>query len=339
MTLRLSKSLCMVLLSLWAAATLAAQQVTTLEQKSGAILGTVLDLNGGVVPGASVDLDGLAPGESRSLLTSDDGSFQFTGVAAGTHHIVVHADGFADWSSRDVVLTPGQFFMVTDICMRFATVQITVDAIDSDQLAAEQVSAEEKQRVLGIIPNFYVTYEKNPAPLSSRLKFQLAFRALTDPVTTVGFALNAGMYQMAGYPRYSEGAKGYGQRLGATFAGGYTKVLIGEAVLPSLLHEDPRYFYQGTGTTRSRLFHAISSPFITMRDDGRRGINYSDIGGDLASGAIANLYYPDSQRGAGLVARSALIGAGGRMANSLIQEFVLHRVAARHNSKDGPAAP
>jgi hypothetical protein len=330
MTLRLSKSLCIVLLSLWTAATLAAQQVTTPEPRSASIHGTVLDLNGGVVPGASVDLEGVAPGERRTLLSSDDGSFQFTGLAAGTYQVVVHAAGFADWSSRDVVLTPGQFFILTDVCMRFAMVQVTVNAISIDQLAAEQVAAEEKQRVFGIVPNFYVTYDKNPAPLPSRLKFQLAFRELTDPVTVIGFALNAGFYQMAGYPSYSGGAKGYGQRLGATFAGGYTRVVVGDAVLPSLLHQDPRYFYQGTGTTRSRVLHAISSPFITRRDNGSPGINFSAIGGGLASGAIANLYYPESQRGAHLVVRSALIGVGGQIANNLVQEFVLHR----HNSKD-----
>ncbi len=126
---------------------------------------------------------------------------------------------------------------------------------------------------------------------------------------------------------------GYGQRLGATFAGGYTKILLGDALLPSLFHQDPRYFYQGTGTTKSRLFHAMATPFVTRGDDGRREINYSDIIGDLASGAIANAYYPSQDRGAELVARSALIGIGGRMAFGIVQEFVLHKCTSRHSSE------
>ena len=180
---------------------------------------------------------------------------------------------------------------------------------------------------------FYVTYEHNAAPLTPKLKFQLALKALTDPVTIGGFGLNAAIYQAVGYPSYGQGAAAYGQRLGATFVGGYTKILLGDAVFASLLHQDPRYFYQGTGTTKSRLLHALATPFITRGDDGHRKINYSNILGDLASGAIANAYYPSQDRGAGLVARSALIGVGGRMALGIIQEFVLHKWTSRHSAQ------
>jgi hypothetical protein len=100
-------------------------------------------------------------------------------------------------------------------------------------------------------------------------------------------------------------------------------------VLPSLLHQDTRYFYQGTGTTKSRLLHAISSPFVIQGDNGRRQFNFSGIGGNLAAGAIANAYYPDKDRGVNLVVRSALIGAGGRMVNALAQEFLLKKFTSR----------
>ena len=144
--------------------------------------------------------------------------------------------------------------------------------------------------------------------------------------------MNAAIYQAADYPSYSQGAAGYGKRLGAAFAGGYSKILLGDAVLPSLFHQDPRYFYQGTGTTKSRLLHALSTPFITRGDDGRRELNYSNILDDLASGAIANAYYPSQDCGPGLVARSALIGVGGRMALGVVQEFVLHKWTSRHSN-------
>ena len=199
----------------------------------------------------------------------------------------------------------------------------------AEELAVHQVKAEEQQRITGVIPNFYVVYDRDAVPLTPKLKFQLATKSLTDQITTAGFLLNATIYQMSGYPTYRQGAQGYGQRLGATFAGGYTNILVGDAILPSVLHQDPRYFYQGTGTTRSRLVHALSSPFVVRGDDARREINWSNIGGDLASGAVANPYYPEKDRGAKLVLSSALIGAGGRVASAVLQEFVFHKFTSR----------
>ena len=304
-----------------------AQQPSAPVPQNGAILGTVFDVNGGVVPGAGIVLDGPAPADRQTAVSSENGFFEFKDARAQTpYRVTVSAPQFAKWTSQPIVLTPGQFFTLTNITLHLSTVQVTVSAVTPEQIATQQIKTEEQQRVLGgVIPNFYVTYDRDPAPLTARLKFQLAYRALMDPATIGGFMINAGIYQAIDYPQYSGGMKGYGQRLGATFAGGYTKIMIGDALLPSVLHQDPRYYYQGTGTTKSRLRHAISSPFITNGDNGRREINFSDIGGDLASGAIANSYYPESERGVGLVFRSALIGASGRAANGILQEFVFHK--------------
>jgi hypothetical protein len=219
--------------------------------------------------------------------------------------------------------------------LQIASVQTIVNVVPTEQLALQQLRAEEKQRIAFVIPNFYVVYDQNAVPITPKLKFHLATKFLTDPVTSTGFLLNAAIYQMAGYPSYRQGFKGYGQRLGATFAGGYTNILVGDAILPSLLHQDPRYFYQGTGTTKSRLLHALSSAFVIRGDDGHHEINFSDLGGDLASGAIANAYYPAQDRGAGLVVKNGLIGAGGRMVNAVLQEFLLHKLTSKH-STDAP---
>jgi hypothetical protein len=252
-------------------------------------------------------------------------------VKAGIpYHVSVSAPGFATWTSNEIILRQGQFFILTGINLRLARVEVTVTVVPSDVLATQQLKAQEQQRIAGVIPNFFVVYEHNAVPLTPKLKFHLAFKFLVDPVTNAGFGLNAALYQAGGYPGYSQDAKGFFQRLGATYAGGYTDVLVGNAVLPSLLHQDPRYFYQGTGTKKSRLLHALSTPFITRGDDGRREFNFSDIGGNLASGAIANAYYPDKDRGVRLVVRSALIGAGGRAAAAVAQEFLLHKFTSRH---------
>ena len=168
------------------------------------------------------------------------------------------------------------------------------------EVATKQVKSEEQQRVLGFIPNFYVVYDRNPEPLTTKLKFELALKVSKDPVTFAGVAFMAGVKQAADTPNYGQGAEAFGKRLGATAADGLTDIMIGGAILPSLLHQDPRYFYQGTGTTGSRVRHAIFSPFIAKADNGRSQPNYSTLGGSLASSAMSNLYFPASNRGAGL---------------------------------------
>src|SRR5881296_4515540 len=177
-----------------------------------------------------------------------------------------------------------------------------------EEVAIEQVRIEEEQRVLGIFPNFYVVYDHDAAPLTTKLKFQLAFKTSTDPVTVIGVGVLAGINQAGDTPNYPQGLKGYGERYGAVAADGFSDIMIGGAILPSLLHQDPRYFYQGTGTTGSRIRHAVFSPFVARADNGKSQPNYSSLGGVLASSSLANLYYPRSNRGAGLVFGNFAIG-------------------------------
>ena len=138
-----------------------------------------------------------------------------------------------------------------------------------DEIAIEQVRIEEKQRVLGIFPNFYVTYDHNAAPLTKKLKFELALKSSTDPIVFLEAAAMAGINQAGDRPDYVQGAKGYGQRWEPPTPTVSVNFIIGGAVLPSLLHQDPRYFYQGSGTTKSRVLHALSNPFICKGDNGR----------------------------------------------------------------------
>lgn len=309
-------------------AAVSAQQNRSLAIRDGTVVGTVLDINGGVVPGASVSLH--SSGFERTTAANEKGFFSFDRIQPDApFHLTVNAPQFAAWTSKALTLSPGQFYIIPEIQLHLETVAVSVTAITQEQLATEQEHSEEHQRVFGFIPNFYVVYNRNPVPLTAKLKFRLALKALTDPITVAGFAAGAGLYQLGHYPDYQEGLRGYGQRLGATFAGGYTNVLVGDALFPVLLRQDPRYFYQGTGTKGSRLLHALSNAFVTRGDNGHREFNYSGMLGDLASGAMANAYYPASDRGTGLVVRSALIGMGGRMLNGVIQEFVLHKFTVR----------
>jgi Carboxypeptidase regulatory-like domain len=293
----------------------------------GNISGTVLDTNNDIIPGATVVLKDPASDQNHAAVANDNGAFEFGGLKPGdSYQITVSADGFVSWTSPSVILNPGQFvFLTSALKIAGGTNSVTVYAYP-DQIAVEQLRIEEKQRVLGFIPNFYVTYDHNAAPLTAKLKFELALKTSTDPITFLGAAALAGINQAGDRPNYVEGAKGYGQRLGAAYTSTFVNIMIGGAILPSLLHQDPRYFYQGTGTTKSRVLHALSSPFICKGDNGRWQPNYSSIGGDLATGAISNIYYPASNRGPGLVFENTLISTGGRMVDGLIQEFILRRL-------------
>jgi len=161
------------------------------------------------------------------------------------------------------------------------------------------------------------------------MKFELALKVSADPVTVAGVLLVAAARQAGNSLNYGQGWGAFGQRVGATAADGFSDILIGGAILPSLLHQDPRYFYQGTGTTGSRFRHAMFSPFISKGDNGDWQPNYSSLGGDLASSTLSNLYYPQSNRGVGLVFSNFAIGTAELIGASVAQEFLVGRFTRR----------
>ena len=295
------------------------------------ISGTVVDPTNNTIPGATVVLQGPESGDRYTTLANNNGFFEFQNVKSGIpYRLTIHSEGFADWTSSTVLLEPGQYKILTGCKLRLPDVETTVNVgYSSVQVATEQVKAAEKQRVLGIVPNFYAVYDRDPEPLTAKLKFQLALRTAVDPVTIFGVAMVAGLDQAGNTPDYQQGAKGYGQRFGAVAAGGFSDILIGGAVLPALLHQDPRYFYQGGGTTKSRLLHALSHPFMCRGDNGEWQPNYSSMGGDLAASALENAYYPQSNRGAGLVFGHFALNTAERVVSSLAQEFVLRKFTSK----------
>jgi hypothetical protein len=309
------------------AAPLAGQDINAPMPQTGHITGTVSDVNNDVLSGATVVLEGLGLKDPRKVISDDNGFFEFVQLDPGTYHITITAEEFADWSSPDLILSPGQYLILPASKLLIAKAVTAVNVSDSSvEVATEQVKVEETQRVLGIIPNFYVVYEPNPAPLTTKLKFQLALKTSSDAATILGVGVLAGINQAGDTPDYVQGAKGYAQRYGAAAADGFSDIMIGGAILPSLLHQDPRYYYQGTGSNKSRAFHALSSPFVCKGDNGKWQPNYSSIGGDLGSAALSNTYYPASNRGAGLVFQNFLITTGERMLSTVLQEFVLHKL-------------
>jgi hypothetical protein len=319
-----------------------AQEPSTLlpdapRPQPGIIVGTVVDVNNDPVPGASVALQGPALSPSRTIMSNENGFFQFTDVDPGTYQVSVSAEGFANWASPAIILKPGQYAILTGSRLHIAEAltAITVASSPASQkeIATEQLKVEEQQRIFGFIPNFLVQYDSNAAPLTTKMKFHLAAKVAFDPVTLVGVAVFAAANQAGNTPNYRQGLIGYGERYGATYANGFTDIMIGGAVLPSLLHQDPRYFYQGTGTNKSRALHALTSPFVCKGDNGQWQPNYSTIGGDLAAAALSNAYYPPSNRGVGLFLSTFFVDTGQRAAANLAQEFILRRLTKAKNQK------
>lgn len=304
------------------------QDIESSQPRAATITGTVIDVNDDPVEEATVVLEGAAAEDRKNITTTDNGSFEFQNLKPGVpYHLTISGNGFSTWTSPAITLAPGEFKIITDSRLQIAEAKTTVDVrYTPEEVAIEQVKEEEQQRIFGFIPNFYVVYGPNPEPMTAKLKFQLAWKVSHDPITVAGILFLSSIDQAADTPNYKQGWKGYGQRIGANAADGFTDIMIGGAILPSLLHQDPRYFYQGTGTTKSRAMHAIMNPFICKGDNGKWQPNYSSMGGDLASSAISELYYPQSNRGAGLVFQNFAVSTAERVASSLAQEFLLRKL-------------
>jgi carboxypeptidase family protein len=333
--LRILRIWLLTLAAIAIAVPLAAQDVNAPKPEAGHITGTVTDVNDDPVPSATVVLEGSALGDLRAVVSNDNGFFEFNDLEAGTpYHVTISAQGFANWTSPAVILKPGETLILTGSKLQIAQAQTTVSVVySSEEVATEEVKIAEQQRVLGIIPNFYVVYDHNAEPLTTKLKFRLALRTSADPVTITGVAVLAAINQAADIPNYGQGWGAYADRFGAAATDGLLDIMIGGAILPSLLHQDPRYFYQGTGTTKSRTLHALSSPFVCRGDNGRLQPNYSTIGGDLATAAISNAYYPASNRGVGQTFDTLLINTAERMFTALAQEFIMGKLTSRGKHK------
>ena len=300
---------------------------TLITEGSASVAGTVLDLSGASVPGADVTLiprDGTQP---RTMQSEANGEFDFVRILPGSYLVMVNAKGFAVFTSGEFDLTMQQAYQIPDISLSLASTNMEVIVRPTELIAAEQIRAEEMQRLVGVIPNFYTSYVYDAAPLTSKQKFSLAVRGTFDPVSILGVGFAAGVEQATNaYAGYGQGAAGYSKRFAAKFVDGRTSDMLTHAVFPSLLHQDPRYYYLGSGSVKTRLWHAVGSAFITRTDSGGTAPNYSYLLGDLSAAGLSNLYYPQANRGVGLVFTNAAVGLAGRIGGNIFREFLSKRL-------------
>ena len=217
------------------------------------------------------------------------------------------------------------------------TVEVNVTQT-REEIAEEQIHTEENQRILGVIPNYYVSYDPEAQPLNARQKFELGWKFTLDPVSFGISGVIAGIEQANNtFSGYGQGAQGYAKRFGASYADFLSGSFFGNVLFPIVFKQDPRYFYKGTGSRKSRFLYAVANAVICKGDNGRWQPNYSSVLGSLAAGGLSNVYYPASDRnGVGLTFENTLIGIGGSAAAGVIQEFFIRKVTPHSQHQSGP---
>ena len=203
--------------------------------------------------------------------------------------------------------------------------------------AEREVKLQEKQRVGGVMPEFNVVMNGHAVPLTAKQKFDLSFHTIIDPYTfALAIVFGGGLGELEdSHTGYGHGPAGLGKRIGASYADNVDGNLIGNALLPVILHQDPRYFRKGEGTVKSRVIYSALTTFICQGDNGKKQFNVSNVAGNFISGAISNAYYPQDERGVGLTIDNAVFVTLEGMLGAQILEFSpdITEKIHRHNQR------
>lgn len=292
------------------------------------VKGVVSDMQGGLVPGAHVVISCAAPPLTRETDANQTGFFSIAGLPAGTYMLKISSPGLETYVVRDLHLRAGETYSLPEVSLPMARTSADVTVtVTTEQIAEAELQSELKQRVLGILPNFYVSYQWNAAPLTARQKFKLTFRSATDPVFFMTTGITAGIEQADNtFPEYGPGPAGYWRRYGAAYGDAVIGRFMGSVVFASAFHQDPRYFVMTNGPVPKRAWHAVSSTFIQRGDNRRWQPAYAHLLGNAVTGLIATTYHPGSSPGQ-LVLDNTILGLGGQAGNNLVREFVLRHLA------------
>jgi hypothetical protein len=303
-----------------------AQQEAILPEAPRAVTtvaGFVADQSGDPIRGARIAVAN-APGFSETV-TGEDGLFRIaeSGLICD---LEITAPGFATKSlRRENCDGPWEVGKVA-LSLEAGATEVEVTA-SRQEIAEEQIKVEMHQRILGVIPNFYVTYDPNAVPLDAKQKYKLAMRTIVDPETIGVDMLSAAVQQKTGtLGAYGSGVGGYTKQFAASYGTGSIDTLLGGAVFPSIFRQDPRYFYKGTGTVTKRALYAMSMSVLCKGNNGHWQYNYSGLMGGLAAGGIANLYAPKSAtQGLDVMLGNTALGIGTSAITNLLQEFVIRK--------------
>jgi hypothetical protein len=296
---------------------------------AAAVSGHVVDESGDSIKEAKVAVleDGT---ETSAVMTSDDGSFRLPAPTAACDLRVI-APGFAARTlhRQDCASEPRDLGTI-ELALEAGATEVVVSA-SRQEIAEEQIKVEMSQRILGIVPNFYVTYDPNAVPLDAKQKYKLAMRSIVDPETIgVDLASSAIQQKTRTLGGYGSGASGYAKQFAASYGTGSLDTILGSAVFPSILKQDPRYFYKGTGSVARRAVYAMSMAVICKGNNGHWQYNYSGLLGGVTAGGISNLYEPRSDRhGINVTIGNTALGIGSSAVTNLFQEFFIRKLTPR----------
>jgi hypothetical protein len=298
---------------------------------TGSIAGILVDTSGASVAQAQVKLilDGRGP--DREAQSSETGSFSFDEVPPGTFRLSFTAKGFTS-TTLTGELHPGEALALPNTALEIdrPTTEVNVTQTQAE-IAQVQIKAEEKQRLLGIIPNFFVAYDPDAVPLTAKQKLELTAKTWFDPSSFVIGGAIAGIWQAENtHKGFGQGAQGYAKRYGASFADYGTSLLLQNVVTTTIFKQDPRYFYKGTGTNRERAWYAIRSTFVCRGDNRKFQFCYSGVVNRLGTGFVTNYYYPASDRDrTGTILQNAAIGFSVDALSNLFEEFASRKLTRK----------
>lgn len=295
--------------------------------QQGSISGVLVDESHSSVAQALVKLS-VDGGPDREVKSGDDGEFSFGEVPSGKFRLIFTATGFSEKTITGT-LQAGEALTLeqTALTVDMLTTEVNVTQTQAE-IAETQIKAAEKQRFLGAIPNFLVNYDPDAEPLNAKQKFELTRKTFLDPSSFVITGLIAAVGQAQNsHKGFGQGAQGYAKRYGSSFADFTTNLTIQKFVMPTLFKQDPRYFYRGTGSKRSRLYYALSRSVVCQGDNKRAQFCYSSVASNFGSEALTNMFYPKADRNSvGSVVQNGFIGIAGDAFSNVIEEFVAKRL-------------
>ena len=299
--------------------------------QQASITGTVVDATGASVAHVEIKLllDGRAPDQTTH--SSDDGEFSFSDVAPGPYRLSFIVKGFAPQTiTGDLRAAQTLDLPPTALAVDKLITEVIVTQTQAE-IAEAQIKAEEKQRLIGIAPNFFVTYDHNAVPLTVQQKAELTWKTLLDPYVFITNGIGAGIEQARNANKgFGQGAQGYGKRYGADYADFVIALGFDKFVMPALFKQDPRYFYKGTGTRNSRFWYAVSRSVICQGDNKQAQFCYSSIISRFGTGFLSNYYYPHADRDTtAQVIEGGAISIGASAAVNLFEEFLARKITPK----------
>ncbi|MBV8730150.1 MAG: carboxypeptidase regulatory-like domain-containing protein [Acidobacteriia bacterium] len=298
-----------------------------LAQATGSIQGHVTDSSGTPIYAAVVTVE-ESDGNRHTTATDLGGAFKISSLPPGDYSVKISASGLSEWTASNVPAaeSPQPLQAVLQVATEVTTITVSPPL---EEVAAEQLHQELQQRVFGVIPNYYVTYERHPAPLSPPQKLHLGLKSLLDPTTFAATGTTTAIQQeMNSYWQWGQGAKGFAKRFGAGYGTAVQQIMITSVLADSVLHQDPRYFYSGQGTRGQRAWCAVKSAFRAKGDNGKWQPPYAGLIGAVASAEISQTYYPGSRTQYTLLGRSMMFHFAGLIALNLGEEFFFKRLTS-----------